>query len=138
MRWSDIPFHPSDRMLRQFGLLGLTFLGVMGLWHGYRHGLTPATLALVGAGLLAGGLGTFAPRLLRPVFVAWMVLAFPIGWTISQLVLLFVYYAILTPMGLVMRLLGRDALRLRLDPNQTTFWIPKPATHDVRRYYRQF
>ena len=62
-----------------------------------------------------GPLGLIWPRLLRPIYVAWMVLAFPIGWTISQLILAVMFYGLFTPIGLVFRLIGRDPLlRARL------------------------
>ena len=40
-----------------------------------------------------------------------MVLAFPIGWTVSQVILLLMFYGLFTPIGLVFRLIGRDPLQ---------------------------
>ena len=78
---------PPTKTLRQFAGLWLVFFGGLAAWQGFvrRH----ATLAIVLAvlALTIGPLGLLWPRLIRPVFVAWMVLAFPIGWTVSQLML---------------------------------------------------
>src|SRR3954452_11482392 len=99
MQWSDIQFRPPEKTLRQFA--GLCLLGFGGLaaweWFGKHH----ATLALVlgGLALTLGPLGLAWPRLLRPVYVAWMVLAFPIGWTISQLIVALMFYGLFTPIA---------------------------------------
>ena len=67
-----------------------------------------------------------------------MVLAFPIGWTVSLVLLGLVYYGLFLPIGLVFRLVGRDALGLRSQPDATTYWTSRPEMADVRRYFRQF
>ncbi len=88
--------------------------------------------------LTFGPLGLFWPGALRPIFVGWMVLAFPIGWTVSLLVLALIFYGLFTPMALVFRLMGRDALDRLREPDRPSYWQPKPAPADLRRYFRQF
>ena len=85
-----------------------------------------------------GVLGLARPAAIRPVFVGWMVLAFPIGWAVSNLLLAAVFYGLFTPLAVLFRLLGRDALALRARPGAATYWVPRPAPADVRRYFRQF
>jgi hypothetical protein len=48
------------------------------------------------------------------------------------------YYGIFTPLALVFRLKGRDPLMRFRRPETQSYWIPKPAITDLRRYYRQF
>jgi hypothetical protein len=67
-----------------------------------------------------------------------MVLAFPIGWTVSRLVLAAVFYGLFTPIGLVFRLMGRDPLARRPPHDVVSYWTEKPDRADVRRYFRQF
>jgi Saxitoxin biosynthesis operon protein SxtJ len=138
MRWSDIPFSPSSRMLRQFAGLWLAFFGGMAAWQGIVRGRIGVALALAVLAVVIGGLGLIRPQLIRPIFVGWMVLAFPIGWTVSLVLLGLVYYGLFLPIGLVFRLVGRDALQLRPRPNLTTYWTSRPGVADVRRYFRQF
>jgi hypothetical protein len=138
MRWSDIPFSPQPRMLRQFAGLWLAFFGGLAAWQGLVRGRVGVALALAVLAVAIGGLGLARPRLIRPIFVGWMVLAFPIGWTISLVLLGLVYYGLFLPIGLVFRLVGRDALQLRPRPNLTTYWTSRPEVADVRRYFRQF
>ena len=93
---------------------------------------------MMGMALGIGLLGLIKPPALRWLFVGWMVIAFPIGWTISQLMLGLMYYGILTPVGVLFRLRGRDLLRRKPAPMQSSFWMPKEMPQDVRRYFRQF
>ena len=138
MRWSDIPFHPTRKTLRQFAVLWLIFVGGCALWQGLARGrpIVAAVLAAVAASV--GLIGWIKPRAVRPLFVGWMVLAFPIGWTVSILLLALVYYGMFTPFAIAFRLLGRDALGLRPGPDRESYWEPHEAPLDVRRYFRQF
>ena len=88
--------------------------------------------------LVMGLLGLVAPALLRPIYVGWMVLAFPIGWTISLFTLAIMYYGLFTPLALIFRLLGRDPLDRRFEPAAETYWTPKATPTDPRRYFKQF
>jgi Saxitoxin biosynthesis operon protein SxtJ len=76
--------------------------------------------------------------LVRPVFVGWMIAAFPIGWLVSKVLTAALFFTVFTPIALIFRLLGRDALMLRRDPDRPTYWTPKPPTTDPRRYLREF
>ncbi len=92
----------------------------------------------MGVALVVGLLGLAKPSAVRWIFVSWMVAAFPIGWLLSSLMLLLMFYGIITPVAVLCRLLGRDLLRRRPDPHATTFWTPKQTPHDVRSYFRQY
>jgi hypothetical protein len=136
MTWTDIPRKPSRRTLRQFAGLWLLFFGGLGcrrlLGQDHMAGWLLLALAL-GAGIP----GLIRPRLLRPVFVGWMIAVFPVGWLISHLVLGVIFYGVFTPLGLWFRLKGRDALRLRRSP-AASHWMPKPTPVGAASYYRQF
>lgn len=140
MQLSDIPWRPSTRTLRQFA-------GFFVLCFGFLAGreVLFQNRPVVGAGLgiavtIVGALGLFAPGLLRPLFVGWMILVFPLGWVVSRLVLAVVFFGLFTPLALVFRLAGRDALGLRWGSRRATisFWNPRPARSDPRAYFRQF
>src|SRR5262245_49239093 len=108
MQWADIPFHPSELKLRQFGLLCLVFFCALGGWQGLGRARPTlgVVLATVGAGL--GLVGLWKPRWLRPVFVGWMVAVFPIGWIVSKIVLGVLFYVVFTAVAVVFRLMNRD------------------------------
>jgi hypothetical protein len=138
MQWSDIQFDPPRKMLRQFAALWIAFFGGFALWQSLVHGNNTLAAVFAGLALTIGPLGLLRPEWLRPVYVTWMVLAFPIGWTVSQMIVGVMFYAVFTPIGLVFRLFGRDQLGLRRDPGRGTFWTPKPSPKDLRRYFQQF
>jgi hypothetical protein len=138
MRWSDIPRNPSDRLLRQFAGLCLLFFGGMAAWRAWRQGPSPVVYGLAALALGLGIVGLIRPRAIRPVFVGWMMLAYPIGWLISNAVLALMYYGIITPLGLAFRLAGRDVLRRKRPRDAATYWAAKPTPADVRRYFQQY
>jgi hypothetical protein len=78
------------------------------------------------------------PSLRRPVYVGWMYAVYPIGWTISHVMMIVMFYGVLTPVGLIMRLLGRDPLERAFDRSASTYWIAHDPGSDPERYFRQF
>jgi len=92
----------------------------------------------MGLALVIGLLGLIKPAAVRWLFVGWMVVAFPIGWLISLLMLLLVFYGIITPVALFFRLRGRDLLRRKSSLPGATYWLPKDMPHDVRSYFQQY
>jgi MFS family permease len=129
---------PSDRMLRQFAGLWIAFFAAVALaqeFYHHRH-----FLALV-LGILAAAVGLMGllwPCAIKPIFVGWMVLVFPIGWIISHAILGIVFYLNFTPVALLFRIIGRDALALKPRPNVASYWSPKPKPRDKAEYLRQF
>ena len=57
---------------------------------------------------------------------------------VSHLVLAVFYFGVFSAVSLIFRLIGRDALRRRLDPSASSYWEPKARAHDPRRYLQQF
>jgi hypothetical protein len=138
MRWSEITWAPAARTLRQFAGLWLGFFLALAAWQGWRHDRWGWAAVLAALALTVGPLGLLRPRLVRPVYVTWLVLAFPVGWLVTHLGLAFLFYAVFTPVGWVFRLAGRDALALRRPAGRESYWEVQPPVTDARRYFRQF
>ena len=138
MQWSDIQFRPPAKTLRQFAGLWLVCFSGLAAWEGFVRGHANLAVALAVLALTIGPLGLVLPRFIRPVFVAWMVLAFPIGWTVSQLILALIFYGLFTPISLIFRLIGRDPLHRARQPALESYWTPKATPTDSRRYFKQF
>jgi hypothetical protein len=134
----QINLKPSGRDLRWFGAIVLLFFGLIGALVLWRSGSMTAAVVLwsIGAALSAVyyGLRPFQ----RPMYLGWMFLLFPIGWTISHLILAIVYYLVLTPIGLIMRLFGRDPMERRFRPEAPTYWVEHRPAGELGRYFRQF
>lgn len=135
----SINWHPSDREIRQFsGIWFPLFWLIITTLITLRGGSWRLAGEILGLAAAAGIVGVFSPRLMRPVFIAWTCAAFPIGWTVSHLLLAIVYYLVITPLGLVMRVAGRDKLNLRMDRPADTYWTARPPPPPAERYFRQF
>src|SRR5438874_12854631 len=97
---------PGD--LRKFGLtVGSVFL-LLGLWFAWRGKSIFPWLLAPGAGLLL--LGAAVPRALKSVYIGWMTFALVLGLIVSTTLLTLFYYLVLTPIGLIARLAGKDFL----------------------------
>lgn len=136
MTFREINFDPDDRELRIFSLLWLVGFGVLGGLAAWRGSVWAP--ALWGVAVAGAAIGLISPRTVKPVYVAWMVAAFPIGWAVSLALLALVYYLVFTPLAFVFRLAGRDALGRRFDRDADTYWVRRPPTPGVERYFRQF
>jgi hypothetical protein len=75
---------------------------------------------------------------MRRVWIGMMMGLSPIGWVMSHLILAIIYYLVLTPVGLVLRALGRDPLHRRFEPEAKTYWIDRGEEPAVERYFRQY
>jgi hypothetical protein len=138
MHWSDIPLDPPRNTLRQFAGLCVIFFGGMALWQGLVRGHTTQALVFALIAVTIGPLGLVRPDWMRWVYVGWMVLAFPIGWTVSQVMLAVMFFGLFTPIGLIFRLIGRDSLHRTRSADRNSYWSPKPGPIDLRRYFKQF
>ena len=138
MTWSDFPRNPTTRALRQFAGAWLVFFLAFGAQQYFRRGRHEIGLALGLMAVVFGVLGLVRPLAVRWLFRTWMVLAFPIGWLVSQAMLLLMFYLLITPVALFFRALGRDLLARKPAPSRATFWEPKGQPDDIRSYFRQY
>lgn len=133
----QINWKASKKDLFWFGVCMIVGFGLIGgllWWKAYR---TAAIVCWVVAGV-CGGLGLTRTSAALPFYWAWMSIAFVLGNIISRLVLAVFFYGMITPMGLVMRLCGRDKLTLRRR-TVDTYWVDAaPPAPDKSRYERQF
>jgi hypothetical protein len=137
MRWSDIPFHPPPATLRWFGGIGAIVLAGLAGQRFWAHDDETAAVVLLGLAFVVATGGLVFPAVLRPVFVGWMVVVYPMNWAVSRLLLAGVFYCLFTPLGLFFKLIGRDVLARRIRGDQETYWTDKPGAADVRSYFRQ-
>tara|TARA_B100001996_G_scaffold148496_1_gene113066 strand:+ start:59 stop:451 length:393 start_codon:yes stop_codon:yes gene_type:complete len=70
-------------------------------------------------------LGLFNSKILTPFNKLWMRLGILLGAIVSPIVMGIVYFAVITPIGLIMKLFGKDVLNLKIDKNKNTYWTLK-------------
>jgi len=124
------------RPLRKFGLLVGSIFCAIGLWPMLVHGAGPRRWALVIGGLLVIA-ALIAPRALSPVHRGWMAAADVLGWINTRILLGIVFYGLITPVGMIRRLIAEDPMRRRLEPGAETYRVPKPerpGAHMTRQF----
>lgn len=127
----------DKKTLRAFGLTmaaACTVIALIIFLRG-RHSSLPA-LTLAG-GFLA--LGALLPGALKPAYIFWMRLAAVLAWINTRLILSLIFYLVMTPIGLVMRLLRIDLLERRIDKKKDSYWISvAPRPFERQDHERQF
>ena len=127
----------GPRELRKFGLtVGAVFL-LLGLWFLYRgkshylYFVAPGTLLLV--------CGAVLPRSLKFIFIGWMTMAFLLGFIASSVLLTMFFYFIVTFIGLIARLTGKDFLQ-QFGPRAESYWIMRDRRTPKQKtdYEQQF
>ena len=68
---------------------------------------------------------------------AWMLAAMPIGWVLSHAMMVAVFYGVVTPVGLLMRMMGRDPMTREFDQAAATYWVEHQQPGDQKRYFKQ-
>ena len=138
MKWSDIPFRPTTKALRQFAAAWLLFFLAIGARQYLARGHHLWGSILMVLAVVVGLLGLARPGAVRWVYVGWMVLAFPIGWLVSQVMLVALFYGLITPVAVLFHLRGRDLLCRKSAPDRSTYWLPKQTPQDASSYFHQF
>jgi hypothetical protein len=134
---ADLDRRPSAEQIRWFGLLMLAFCALLGIVLGVRFASLRVGAWLWGFGAAFAALYYAVRPLQLPLVLAWTGLTQPLGRAVTVVLLGIVYFLVLTPTGFVARLLGRDRLARRFDPQATSYWRRAPAASEPDRYLRQ-
>lgn len=98
----------------------------------------PAAPYFAGASVFFAFFAAFAPMVLLPLYRLWVKFALKLAWFNTRLLLALVFYLVMTPIGLIMRALGKDPLDRALDPSAESYWRKKEPHEDLSRYYKQY
>lgn len=119
---------------RSFGYVFAAVFGVIGLiplWQGGTARLWALAIAAVFALL-----GFFAPRFLRPLNVLWFRFGLLLGRIMVPIVMSLLFFVAVTPTALIMKLLRKDLLNQRLDPEADSYWVERSSAQDSERSMR--
>lgn len=126
------PPAPDKAALRQFGLVLALILavifGAVPLWWLDKPPLEPVMIAA--AVLLPWSL--LLPNALKPLYRLWMVIGEVLGWINTRIILGILFVALFFPVGLLMKLLGKDPMRRRLDGKAASY--RNPSNHQPREH----
>ncbi len=122
---------------RNFGIVLACILALVGLWPMvHRDGPRALALAIAAACLAASML---RPQLLSPLNQLWFRLGLLLHHVVNPVLMFLIYYSTVLPTGLVLRALGKDVLRLKVDHACTSSWIvrvpPGPGAGSMEKQF---
>jgi Saxitoxin biosynthesis operon protein SxtJ len=122
---------------RSFGLVVATFFLIVSFWPLIRA--EPIRWWALGLAAVFAILALLLTAALAPLNKLWTKLGVLLYRIVGPVVMGFLFYVTVTPIALLMRMLGKDPLRLRRDPNATSYWIdrtpPGPAPGSMKNQF---
>jgi hypothetical protein len=135
--FQHVKWRPDARELRRFAiamLIGFFVLGALSAWRGRAIGTGPIVLWSIGATL---AVAAFVPKLGRIAYLAVYLPTSIIGYVVSNVMLALMFFLVITPLGFILKLMGKDLLQQRRE-KRTTQWTPVKESKNEDSYYRQF
>ena len=143
MKLTALPFfqhvnwRPDARELRRFAiamLIGFSLLGLLAAWR--AGGVSTTAIVLWSLGVFLAG-AAFVPKLGRLAYLGVYLPTSIIGYFVSNVILTLMFFLVITPLGILLRLMGKDFLQQRRQ-KQKTQWMPVKGVKSEDSYYRQF
>lgn len=126
--------NPEAKDLRLFGLLSAAAMAASSWWWVQTFRLQ--TIGFVVAAVVAA-VALLFPQRLRLIYLATAYLLMPVGRVVGEVILVFIYFGVITPIGVIRRTLRRQ----RRDKSLTepaSFWVSAPQQPDAESYLRQY
>jgi len=134
----EINYHPLPKQLRQFGTIALFASALLALLLYLLKDLALQWALLIFAvGLLIFLASLASLKLTRIIYLALIIITAPIGIVVSFTVLAAFYFLLLTPLALFFRLIGRDPLYRKFDPDAKSYWLTHQSDVKPERYFHQ-
>ena len=134
---------PTPKQLRQFGVIFLTgfvLIGLVKYFWPFSWGISQdknVGLYSMLIGVIGGGLALTGTKVALPLYYLWMGIAFVMGNIMSRVIIVLIYYGVVTPLALIGRLVGRDRLQLK-KPETDSYWHDISLPKEAEKYERQF
>jgi len=110
----------TKKDLRKFGLsVGIVFLLVSVLLFWFEKN---TYLYFTTAGTILTILGIVYPLILRPLNKIWMSLAIILGWFMTRVILIILFYIVLSPTGIIAKIFRKNFLKLKINKSNNSYW----------------
>ena len=124
----------SKKDIRSFGItMGVILFIISSLLFYYDKPSYQIT-TYVGIGFIV--LGVIIPIVLKPIYILWMTFAVILGWVMTRVILGIVFYLIITPIGLITRIIGEDFLALK-KKKLDSYWSYRDSSVELNQDYRK-
>ena len=115
-------------------LIGFSLLGLFAAWR--AKGIGNGSIILWGIGVSLA-IAAFVPKLNRVAYLGVYLPTSMMGYVVSNVILTLMFFLVITPLGILLRVMGKDLLQQRR-PKQKVGWTPVKAVKTEDSYYRQF
>ncbi len=144
--FKEINWNPDTSQREKFALslvigfpvIAVILLGIGWLKSGQWDRNLNLSLWIGGVGFTIGLIFLHIPKIAKPFYIIWYFIAACIGIVISNVVMVLFFYLVLTPVGILRRLLSKDFFPKNFDRTKKTYWKDAPPIDDAKRYYKQF
>jgi hypothetical protein len=143
----EINFNPDTRTLRQFGVVAFVGFGVLAALAYYEklvfaaglgNARMPLVLTFAAVGTIALIFSLLAPKANRFLYVGLTLLAFPIGFVLSYVIMGTLFFLVIGPIAVLFRLFGRDPMHRDYDQDAPTYWQAAKPPRDKDSYFHQY
>lgn len=135
----EINWNPNRKELRNFGIVAFIASALVSLLLYLFKGLGIQWAAIIiAAGFISFLTSMIFPKLTRFIYLGLILVTLPIGYMVSFILLALFYFLLLTPLGLLFRLIGRDPLRRKFDASMKSYWLTHQSPDNPERYFHQF
>ena len=135
--FQHVKWRPDAAELRRFAiamLVGFTLLGLLSAWR--ARGIGTGSIVLWSLGIFLAT-AAFVPGLGRVAYLAVYLPTSIIGYVVSHVMLTLMFFFVITPLAIILRLMGKDLLQQRR-PKQKPGWMAVKGVKNEDSYYRQF
>ena len=121
--------------LRSFGvMIGIIFLLIAGFLI-YKDKESFQMLLYIAGSFI--GLGLLIQILLKPIYILWMAFAIILGWIMTRLILSLLFYVIITPIGVILKIIGKDSLELKKQSVKESYWNQRDKNLEKNQNYEK-
>jgi MFS family permease len=143
----DLNLNPDERTLKQFGFIALGGFGLLAACaffekfmfaFGLGAARQPVAITLAALALVAALFSLIAPKANKFIYVGITVLAFPIGFVMSYVIMGTLFFLIFAPVGAMLRVAGTDPMQRALRKDDKSYWSEARPQRSKESYFRQF
>ena len=127
----------GNKEIRKFAVSVGIVIGLVGIFLWWRDKDYSHYFVIISVAMIV--LGLAVPVVLKPIQKLWMALAIVLGWVMTRIILCVLYYLVVTPIGVIGRLFGKEFLDIKFRKKTDSYWIEKEVTiFEKEKYEKQY